>query len=41
MSMDVGGGSGPGTGVSPGVVWGPGDEGRGRAVEVNGKPGTA
>ena len=32
---------GPGTGVSPGVVGGPGDEGRGTAVEVDHEPGTA
>ena len=39
--MDVGGGTGPGTGVSLGVIGSPGDEGRGTSVEVDREPGTA
>ena len=41
MPLDVRGGMGPGTVVSPGVVRGPGDEGQGTAVEVDCEPGTA
>ena len=41
MPSDVGGRVGPGTGVSLGVVRGPGDEGRGGSVKVDREPGTA
>ena len=41
VPLDVPGRSGPGAGVSPGVIGGPRDEGWGTAVEVDCEPGTA